>query len=377
MVWKTSDVMTKNIITKIEAFNVRVPLGRPLKLGAIEIPYREYVIVCIHDDDGNRGISYGLNRNAPIAEVIHQSISGMWLKKNVVEHGHLYDLTLKANICLGTNGIFFRALSLFDCALYDLMAIQVKIPLYKFLGGTSRLFPVMLVGGYPVPDENRESLEREMKLFGSYNPSGVKIASTTIPELDRERLSICREYLSDDIPLMIDCVWAQRDARKFAKEVQKWGDLNMGWIEDPFLPDDYDSIRYLSEKTRINVAVGDEQSGYLNMLRLMDLGKINVLRLDATVCGGIRAFMKIADEAHKRDIPVACHIFHQTHMHLACAHPAVKWIEYMLPESDIESYHRLWEQDLKLENGHFFLTEESGIGTKWNNSAIAHYRIEK
>lgn len=367
--------MDKNKIINIEAFNVRVPLGRPLKLGAIEIPDREYVIVRIYDGEGNVGTSYGLTRNAPIVEVIHNNVKNIWKGKNLEDHDELYELTVKANVCLGTNGIFYRALSLLDCALYDLFATQAKVPLYNYLGGVSRAVPTILVGGYPVPNETEDTLAAEMTLFNSFSPSGVKIASTTDPKKDGKRLSICRKYLNEDIPLMIDCVWAQKDAKEFAKEVVRWGDLNMGWVEDPFLPDDYDSIRYLSENTKVSVAVGDEQSGYLNMLRLMDQGKVDVLRLDATVCGGIRSFIKIAEEAHKRNVPVACHIFHQTHLHLACALPAVKWLEYMLPESDIESYQRLWYDDLPLENGHFTPLEKSGIGTSWNEDAIDQYKI--
>lgn len=368
--------MESKKITKIEAFNVQVPLKRPLKLGAMIIPNRHYVIVRIHDNYGNCGTSFGLSRNAPVAETLLRTIAPIWLDKSLDDHDEWYEHTLKANVCLGTNGIFFRALSLFDCALHDLLAIRAKMPLYRMLGGEAKKMNTMLVGGYPSPDENEVSLARQMEMFGKLNPSGVKIASTTNPAKDGERLAICRKYLDDKIPLMIDCVWAQRDATAFAKEVSSWEKFNMGWVEDPFLMDDYDSIRYLAEHAGVTVAVGDEQSGYLNMLRLMDQGKVGVLRLDATVCGGIRSFLKIADEAHKRGVPVACHIFHHTHLHLACALPAVKWIEYMLPESDIESYQLLWHEDLTMENGTFYPTEAFGVGTKWNDTEIDKYKIK-
>ncbi len=366
--------MKENIITKVEAFNVRVPLGRPLKLGAIEIPDRQYVIVRVYDEQGHIGTAHGLTRNAPIAETVLQTIAGIWTHKSFDEYNSLYELTLKANVCLGTNGIFYRALSLFDCALHDLMAMRVGVPLFKYLGGELRSTPAILVGGYPVPDESEDTLSGEMKLYESYKPAGVKIASTTDPLKDGKRLATCRKFLRQDIPLMIDCVWGQRNAQAFAREVSKWEGLNMGWVEDPFLPDDYENIRFLSENTRVNVAVGDEQSGYLNMLRLMDLGKIAVLRLDATVCGGIRSFINIAKEAGKRNIPVSCHVFHQIHAHLACVLPGVKWVEYMLPESDIESYQRLWHEDLVLDHGHFTPTNRPGVGTWWNEEAIDYYR---
>ncbi|MCF7568816.1 mandelate racemase/muconate lactonizing enzyme family protein [Sabulilitoribacter arenilitoris] len=364
----------KNTITKIESFYVRVPLGRPLKLGAIEIPDRHYVIVRIYDEAGNVGTSYGLSRNAPVAEVVHNNIIPIWKGKSLDNHEELYNLTTKANVCLGTNGIFFRALSLFDCALYDLLAIREKQPLYKYLGGESKAIPTMLVGGYPTSNETEETLADEMELYATYNPAGVKIASTTDAFKDGERLRTCRKYLPMSIPLMIDCVWGQTDAKTYAVEVQKWEDLNMKWIEDPFLTDDYENIRYLSENTKIDIAVGDEQSGYLNMLRLMDQGKVNVLRLDATVCGGVRTFIKIAKAAYQRGIPVACHVFHQLHLHLACAVPGVDIIEYMLPESDIESYQRLWDNDLVLENGTFTPTENPGVGTAWNEEFIIRYK---
>ena len=74
------------VIDDIEAFHVRVLLPRPLRLGQMVIPDRDYVIVKIRDEDGRIGWSYGLGRNAPVAETIRRTITPTWRGRNLDDH---------------------------------------------------------------------------------------------------------------------------------------------------------------------------------------------------------------------------------------------------------------------------------------------------
>lgn len=361
-------------IEKIEAYEVTIPLPKPLVLGAIVIPHREYVIVRIHDSDGNIGTSYGLTRNAPMSQMILQTVAPFWQHQPLAQHAQFYEHAAKANVCLGTNGVFWRALSLCDCALYDLLAKRDNLPLSQYLGGTPKPVPTVLVWGYPLPDETPQSLAHQMEVMAAYQPAGVKIASSSDDAKDTQRLATCRAALSDNIPLMIDLHWRIRDPQAFFETAQQWADFNMGWIEDPVPFDDFDGLRFLSEKLAYPVSMGDEQSGVRHFQRIIEQGGVNILRLDATVCGGVRAFQQICEIAARNHIPIATHIFHHLHAQLAGAIPNVQWIEYMLPESDIECIFEVWEDDLTWSGNGLQGSDRPGIGIRWDEDKLAFYR---
>jgi len=58
------------IVSQLDAFEVVLPLPRPLQLGAIAIPNREYTVVRVSDEEGNTGTAFSLARNAPVAATV-------------------------------------------------------------------------------------------------------------------------------------------------------------------------------------------------------------------------------------------------------------------------------------------------------------------
>lgn len=363
------------IIEEIESFRVRIPLARTLRLGEMVIPDRDYVIVKIFDDEGNVGWSYGLGRNAPVAETIYQTITPIWRGRKLDDHQAFYDLAAKANVCLGTNGIFWRALSLCDCALFDLLAKRESTTLAEYLGGTLREIPCILVGGYPHQNETPESLAEQITQMASRQPAGIKIASTTDYARDTERLTLAREH-AGDIPLMIDLFWSADPVEPLIEEAKKWRDLGIGWIEDPVPFDHFEEAARLAQQTGLPIAIGDEQSGRRQFDRLMQEAKVSVVRLDATVCGGVRTFLDIAKAAAERGIEVSCHVFSHLHSQLACVASNVRCVEQLPTSFGLESVHELWESDPSADRG--YLHPEAfgpyGVGYQWDESEIARHK---
>ena len=365
--------MTTTIRT-VDAFEIVLPLPEPLRLGEITVPHREYTIVRITDEDGVVGTAYGLSRNAPIGRVLLKAIAPSWRGSPLADYRSTYARTVKANVPLGSNGIFWRALSLVDCAVHDLLARRAGQPLYAYLGGARRVVPALLVGGYPLTSETDESLGQQMALMQTYNPYGIKIGSSSDYTRDTRRLETCRRTLGGGPPLMIDLYWNAADADTLGTEAVKWAAYNMGWIEDPFPFDDFGNLARLSEILPYPVAVGDEQSGLLHFRHLMDRGRIGIVRLDATVCGGVSAFIEISRMAAERNLAVACHLFHFLHTHLAAALPNVLCVEYMLPALHLDAIQQVWEKDLTWEDGGFAPPSRPGLGHRWDEERLAYYR---
>lgn len=363
-----------NSIQSAAALNVSVPLEKPFTLGKMYIARRDYVIVKITDEEGNCGIAVGLKRNAPIAETIYQAIVPHLLGQDVAAYDALYEVIKKRNAPLGSNGIFLRALSLVDCAMYDLLAKRSGMSLYRYLGGTYREVDYVLVGGYPVPEENEQTLRQQAMEMNALKASVIKIGSCGSIAKDTERLQCIRDALPEGPPLAIDFYWQFNSYKELMPDAQHWDRLRMAWLEDPFEFDNHSSVKELSALLNYPVAVGDEQAGLESFLHLMDEGRIGVLRLDATVCGGIKAFLKIAAHAHQRGIPVVTHLFHHLHVQLACAAPAVQYVEVFNPASNLDALHLLWTADEPLR-GKLAPGASSGIWP-WDEDKIEYYKID-
>lgn len=361
-------------IESVESFEIAVPLPHPLRLGEIYIPEREYVVVFVRDTDGVTGSAYGLSRNAPVSATIRKTVAPFWANQSIENHDQLYAKCSAANVCLGTNGIFWRALSLFDCALHDLMSRRKGVPLSQYLNGRGKRPATILVGGYPTPDETRDSLARELERLVSRHPGGIKIASCGQLARDTMRLRVAREVVPDSIPLMIDMHWSTDTSKAAIKAIGSWEEFNIGWVEDPFPFDDFENLRVLSTSIGFPVAQGDEQSGVRNFVHLMDLGRVGIVRLDATVCGGVRAFASICGEARQRRLPVSCHVHHHLHAQLSVGIEGVEWVEYMLPESGLESIHLCWKSDLRWDQGGLVPSDDPGNGIHWDEAQLRRYR---
>ena len=361
-------------ITDIEAIEVCVPLPQPLQIGSMVVPDRRYCIVRVSDGEGRFGVAHGLTRNAPVAQTIAQTISASWVDKPLDDYDDVYRASVRSNVCLGTNGIFWRALSLCDCAVHDLLAQRAGIPLGEFLGGKRRSVKKLLVGGYPATDETAASLADQMQSLKTLRPDGVKIAGSGDLYRDTERLAACRAALDDDTPLMIDLFWQVSDTQAACDAMRGWRDLGIGWVEDPVAFDDYEGLEQLATQTELPFAMGDEQSGDRAFERLAREGRVSTLRLDATVCGGVRAFLRIASMAQSRGLNVACHMADQLHLQLAAAAPNVEWIEQMPEHLGLDAAHLLWE-DAGDRGGPTGRRGVPGVGIVWDWDAVERFRV--
>jgi len=254
------------------------------------------------------------------------------------------------------------------------MSRRAGLPLCQFLGGTQTPVPCLMVGGYPSQDETLDSLSSEMKKMAKLSFAGVKIGSSGNFDQDTRRLAACRDASPDGPPLMIDLYWQCDHGEDLLRHAVDWIPFRMGWIEDPVGFDDFRSAALLASHLPYPVAIGDEQSGLRHFERLMDDGGVRVVRLDATVCGGITGFRAIAQAAADRGLRVACHLFSELHTHLAAATKGVEYVEMFFPEAGLDSFNLVTNSEIKVADGYLMASSTPGIGYDWNEDALKHYR---
>ena len=160
----------------------------------------------------------------------------------------------------GRKGIAFCAISAIDIGLWDLKGKYVNLPLYKLLGAYTDSVPVYGSGGWT--NFSEKELVEEMTGYVSDGIPRVKMKVGKDFGLsereDIERVAAVRKAVGDDVSIYIDANngYYRKQAIYMAKEFEQF---QIGWLEEPLIPDDIDGMADISKATSIPIATGEHE----------------------------------------------------------------------------------------------------------------------
>lgn len=361
-------------IRDVRAVTVDIPLDRPIIMGPIRYDSREYLIVEVTTEDGLTGIGFGMTRNAPIAAIVDRNITPLLLGEDARDNERLWEHVRDANLIIATGGLFMRALSAVDIALWDLKAKALGAPLWRILGGYRTRVPAQVAGCYPASDVTLDQLGAEVGDYVSRGFQYVKIAAGSLDE-DTARLRVAREA-APSTRLIHDVHWAWRDVLEVLPVVRGWEEFELDSLEDPFPSERSRDIAMLRAGTRIPLALGEDYVGRWGFRDLMASGLVDVVRVDATTVGGITEALRVIAMASAHGLPVVPHVFPEIHVHLGAAFGQVRAVELTDPARGYETLHRVFSTWVELDGGAFVAPETPGLGVELDWKAIGNYRRE-
>jgi D-arabinonate dehydratase len=361
-------------ITAVRATTVDVPLPRPIVMGEIRFESREYLVVEIETDDGHTGIGFGMTRNSPAASIVHRSLMPHLLGEDPLLTEALWERLYYRNLPMGQRGVFMRALSAVDIALWDLKAQAAGLPLWQLLGGFRRRVPVLVAGGYPASDRTSADLEAEMADYVTRGFRMVKIAAGELAQ-DTARLVAARRGLGDAAELSYDAHWAWRDLLSTVPVVRRWEDLQLAFIEDPFPSEQAAMAGKLRDATGCRLALGEDGVGRWAFQDVLRRSEPDVLRIDATVMGGISEAIKVCALAGTLSVPVLPHVFPEVHLHLSAAFAGMLAVEMTDRKYETETLYRLFRNWVRVEDGEMLAPDEPGLGVVIDQDALQRYAV--
>jgi L-alanine-DL-glutamate epimerase-like enolase superfamily enzyme len=107
---------------------------------------------------------------------------------------------------------------------------------------------------------------------------------------------------------------------------------------------------------------------------LLERGATTLLQTDATVCGGITEWRRIAATAASFGVPVAPHAWHDVHVHLVASAPNATYAEFM-PDAHIVNFRKLIDCQLVAKEGCLMLPQTPGLGFGFATDAIDRYAV--
>lgn len=363
----------------VEICVARVPLTNNVTFSTRTVEAREYCLVRVISADGHIGVGYsyaGTNSGRILAAAVKVALSHSLIGQDSLRVEGIWRDLYQEALLIGRTGAVMRALSALDIALWDLNARSVGLPLYKYLGAVvlDRV-PAYGSGGYYMAGKSKDDLAREMLAFVQDGYEAVKIKVGRLsPREDEERVRIVREAVGPDIHLMLDANNAWADLPTAMRYVERFEKYSPYWIEEPFLPDDIDNHAALAQRTSMMVATGEIEAGRWRFKDILDKGAAAILQTDASVCGGISEFRKIAATAASYGVALAPHAWHDIHVHLVASTANATYVEFM-PDDKIVNFRRLIDVQIESKNGHLLLPDRPGLGFSFDPVAIDRYGI--
>jgi L-alanine-DL-glutamate epimerase-like enolase superfamily enzyme len=315
----------------------------------------------------------------PFSHTVTAGLREIVMGEDPFETEFIWEKMYRRNVYAGRRGIAIHAMSGIDMALWDIKGKALGMPVWKLLGGgfhkKLRCYASSLFGPTPAAthDLARRFRDRGFNAvkFG-WDPMG-RDAKTDV-DLVRQG----RKGLGEEADLLIDAGLAW-DAKTAIQRARAFEEFNLFWLEEPLRPDDYVGYRKLSEATATRIAAGEEESERRSYLELMDQGRIDVVQIDLTRCGGFTEAMKIASLAQDRGLVVANHGFTtyinvMAALHFLNAVPNTIIVEFV---SEVETTLReqITRQNPRAVDGFLAIPDAPGLGIDLDEAGVAKFRV--
>jgi L-alanine-DL-glutamate epimerase-like enolase superfamily enzyme len=336
----------KPVIKRIQAKVVRLPLEVPVAIATRVVTERFWLFVKVTTADGvdGLGFSYVGYDNGPIAEtIIDLFLKPIVLEKDATNTAMLWADMTKACQFFGTDGLIMRCISAIDIALWDRNAKAREIPLFQiFNAQNARLLPVYVGAGYyptggsSAAAENRALAIDEIRFLGEAGYSAVKVKVGRL-EAKTEALRVreFRDVLDPSVELIVDANGVWPDLATAKPIVRMLEDVGVTTVEDPFPAARLKDSADLRRCSHVQISAGELYGSPQQFYTAFDVDAIDIPQVDATVCGGITAFLAIAKFYESKKMRFETHWFPELHVHLAQLSSAASRIEIFAHDKTI------------------------------------------
>jgi L-alanine-DL-glutamate epimerase-like enolase superfamily enzyme len=276
----------------------------------------------------------------------------------------------------GRPGVAGLALSAVDCALWDLKARLLGVPLHRLLGRAHAEVPVYGSGGFTTYDDRRLADQLEHWVHEQRIPR-VKLkigeSSGTRPDRDLGRVRQARRLVGAGTELYVDANggYTVGQAVRIAERLDEQG---VRWFEEPVSSDDLAGLREVRHRSRADVTAGEYGFDLVYFERMCAAGAVDCLQVDVTRCGGITELLRIAAVAAAHGLQVSGHCAPHLHVAPLATIPNLRHLEWFHDHVRIESM--LFDGTLDPAGGSVRPRDDiAGHGLTWRESAAVPYRV--
>jgi L-alanine-DL-glutamate epimerase-like enolase superfamily enzyme len=310
-----------------------VPTDSPESDGTLSWDKTTMVLVQVHAA-GHTGLGYTYADSAA-ATLIHGVLSQVVKGSDPMAVSATYMAMWRRIRNLGRPGICSTAISAVDCALWDLKARLLNLPLVTLLGQVRPGAPLYGSGGFTSYSDRQ--LAQQLAGWVEQGIPRVKMKIGRDPRRDLERVRVARQAIGHEPELFVDANGAY--SRKQALyQAEFFTEFGVFWFEEPVSSDDLAGLRLIRQRAPAMMEIAAGEYGYdiFYFRRMLQAGAVDVLQADITRCGGVTGFLQVAGLCQAHNLPLSGHTAPALHAHAACAVYPFKNLEYFHDHVRIE-----------------------------------------
>jgi L-Ala-D/L-Glu epimerase / N-acetyl-D-glutamate racemase len=248
-----------------------------------------------------------------------------------------------------------------DCALHDLNARALGVPLNVLFGGPVRdKVPILRILAIKTPAEMAAQAQKLVDRGYRY----LKIKVHGHVEEDVARVAAIRKQVGDDIHLTIDAnqSYSPKDA---ITALNRMAEHRIDLVEQPVSADDFAGLALVTQSVPITVEADEAAGSLREIFELVSRRAVDAVSLKIPKLGGLRntlAAARLCEAAHikhRLGAAVGSRLLAAQALHLACALPGVDYA------CELAEFDRLLDDPftgLEVRDGVLSLPEGIGSG---------------
>jgi L-rhamnonate dehydratase len=341
------------------------------------------VIVRIRTDDGLEGLgTVGVASPASIPIVDHH-LAPLALGRSPFDVELLWEQMFRSTINIGRKGLVLEAISAVDIALWDILGKATNQPVYNLLGGRTR----DRIRAYVSQSYAKDDLDAVREEAASYRGQGFTALKMRFgygpndgeagKRKNYELVATVREAIGPDVDLMADAYMGW-DLMYAIDMIRRLEDLNLRWVEEPFIPDDIDSYVRLRSVVSTPISAGEHEFTRWGYRELLSRGAIDIVQPDVNRMGGITEARKVWALASAFNVPVIPHSQQSHNAHLIMAHvnsPLIECFPTGVHRTGYTLFTELFDGEPEAVDGWVELGDAPGLGITLNEEALAEHAL--
>jgi mandelate racemase len=366
--------MSRGVALKVRGvrtFAVEVPMTYPLGTSAATVRRAPLLLVDLETEEGITGRAYTFCYRASVPRAIDAVLRDA---VSLVAGERATPLELAARLArrfalVGVTGVVRMALSTLDVALWDALAVAMKVPLATLLGAQPRPIPAYNSSGLGLMSPDAAADEAEKLLAGGFRAVKLRLGYRTLEE-DLAVTRAVRRRLPDAIELPVDYNQALTVAEAIRRGRALEGE-GVSWLEEPIRHDDYAGNAAIARELALPVQLGENFNGPEAMAEALSARACDHVMPDVARIGGVSGWMQAAGIAAAHGVEMSSHLAPEVSAHLLAATPTAHWLEYA------DWAGAILEEPLRIEDGFARVPDRPGLGLEWRPEAVKALAIDR
>jgi len=356
-------------VRAIRAVGVEVPMTYALGTSRAVITKAPLLLIDLDTEEGITGRSYlwsymrgVMPAIGAMLKVVEETVKG-----EPIAPPALWEKLAQRFALIGVQGIIRMAMSGFDVAAWDAMAVARGVPLATLLGGKPEPIAAYNSCGLGLMAPDMVADEAEKLLAGGFRAVKLRLGYPTLQE-DVAAVHAVRARIGDGAALMVDYNQVLDLAEALVRG-RALDDERIYWLEEPIGHDDYAGYARLKRELKTPIQIGENFSLPSALELALANDAATYVMPDLERIGGVTGWQRAAALAAASGIKMSSHLFPEVSAHLLTATPTRHFLEY------VDWADRIVCDPLRVVDGRAVVPDRPGNGLVWDQKAIERYRI--